>query len=44
VEYREHGQPHGQPKDTCLERMKQFAYEYNTRIQEMEREKKEAGA
>ena len=40
VEYREHGQP----KDTCLERMKQFAHEYNTRIQEMEREKKEAGA
>jgi len=40
VEYGEHGHP----KDTCLDRMKQFAHEYNARIQEMEREKKEAGA
>ncbi len=39
VEYREHGQP----KDTCLERMKQFAHEYNTRIKQMEREKAEEG-
>lgn len=35
-EYREHGQP----KDKCIERMKQFANEYNARIKEIERIKK----
>jgi DtxR family transcriptional regulator, Mn-dependent transcriptional regulator len=40
VEYREHGQP----KDTCLERMKQFAHEYNARIEEMESRKAEGEA
>jgi len=32
-EYREHGQP----KDKCLERMKQFSKEYNIKIKEMEK-------
>jgi len=32
-EYREHGQP----KDKCLERMKEFAQEYNAKIKEMEK-------
>ena len=34
-EYKEHGQP----KDKCLERMKQFANEYNIKIKEIEKEK-----
>jgi DtxR family Mn-dependent transcriptional regulator len=32
---------HGQPKDTCLERMKRFAKEYNAKIKDMEKIKTE---
>ena len=35
--YREHGQP----KEECLERMKQFAQEYNAKIRQMEKRKLE---
>lgn len=44
LEYFEEYRMHGQPKDKCLERMKQFAHEYNTKIKEMEREKTEGEA
>ena len=36
LEYFDEYRVHGQPKDKCLERMKQFAKEYNAKIKEME--------
>jgi hypothetical protein len=36
IEYFDEYKVHGQPKDTCLERMKRFAKEYNAEIEEME--------
>ncbi|MBW1691042.1 MAG: metal-dependent transcriptional regulator [Deltaproteobacteria bacterium] len=44
LEYFDEYRVHGQPKDTCLERMKRFAHEYDARIKEMEREKIEGEA
>ena len=35
-EYFDEYKVHGQPKDTCLERMKRFAKEYSAKIKEME--------
>ena len=35
-EYFDEYKVHGQPKNTCLERMKQFSQEYNAKIKEME--------
>jgi len=39
LDYFDEYRVHGQPKDKCLERMKQFAKEYNAKIKEMEKEK-----
>jgi len=39
LDYFDEYRVHGQPKDKCLERMKQFAQEYNAKITEMEKEK-----
>ena len=44
LEYFDEYRVRGQPKDTCLERMKRFAHEYDARIKEMEREKIEGEA
>jgi DtxR family transcriptional regulator, Mn-dependent transcriptional regulator len=41
LDYFDEYRVHGQPKDTCLERMKQFAQEYDSKIKEMEKEKSE---
>ena len=41
LEYFNEYRVHGQPKDKCLERMKQFAHEYLARIKDMERIKTE---
>lgn len=37
LEYFDEYKLHGQPKDKCLERMKQFAQEYNAKIKEIEK-------
>ncbi len=37
LDYFDEYRVHGQPKDKCLERMKQFAHEYNAKIKEMEK-------
>jgi len=37
LDYFDEYRVHGQPKDKCLERMKQFAKEYNAKIKEMEK-------
>jgi len=37
LDYFDEYRVHGQPKDKCLERMKQFAQEYNAKIKEMEK-------
>jgi len=39
LDYFDEYRVYGQPKDKCLERMKQFAQEYNAKIAEMEKEK-----
>jgi DtxR family Mn-dependent transcriptional regulator len=36
LEYFDEYKAHGQPKDTCLERMKRFAREYDARIKEIQ--------
>ena len=37
LDYFDEYRVHGQPKDKCLERMKQFAQQYNAKIKEMEK-------
>ena len=37
LDYFDEYKVHGHPKDECLKRMKQFAYEYNEKIKEMEK-------
>jgi len=37
LDYFDEYRVHGQPKDNCLDRMKQFAKEYNAKIKEMEK-------